>query len=155
MRKRPKGATDIDEKTKTAMRVLGEPPSLWAKCPKCKDIIYAKEFEKTNKCPKCEYVFPYPFAKVRKLERLIGSKKATWEDVSKLVLNVLDAIPDRKERAAFLRESFRLVLEEYDWRGVQKRIARFTSEKSISKGVSFRPFPLDGTFPVEEERIGA
>jgi acetyl-CoA carboxylase beta subunit len=76
---------------------------LWYKCPECKNIVYSKEVELENKCPSCNYILPYPYAKVRKIERFRATKP-TWNEFSNLVLKTLNTIKKSSQRIAFMSQ---------------------------------------------------
>lgn len=95
----------------------------WIKCPKCKEILYAREVEKSNKCPKpkCGYIFPYPFAKSREMEKLLLKKGTTWGEIGKFVLETLDSLKNKKQKVAFLCKTHGLVLEDFEWKQIRKK----------------------------------
>lgn len=106
---------------KKVLETMKTMPPLWEKCPGCKELIYAKEFVRHNKCPKCEYIFPYPFAKAWELEKLLRSGKATWKQVSDVTLVVLDSMTEQKVKSRFLTAIFRIVDDHSAWSRIQKK----------------------------------
>lgn len=97
-------------------------PLLWIKCPKCNEILYADEVEKTNRCSSedCEYLFPYPVAKALKVETLLRNPETTHRQLSKLILGLLNSISSHKKKAAFLNKTIGLVQENYKQRLAQR-----------------------------------
>lgn len=90
-----------DGKEKDMLKKIKEMPSLWEKCPKCGNIGYAKEVEKTNTCYYCKYYYPYPVAKVRAVENF-RKTNPTWNDFGKVVIKILNTINDADQKNAFM-----------------------------------------------------
>ena len=97
-------------------------PSLWTKCPKCQEIVYIKEIEKTNKCPNesCGHVYLYPFAKMLKVRELL-QYGTTWGELGRFVLEILDTIDDRNQKIAFLSKTHGLMIEWFEWSQMIKK----------------------------------
>ena|SRR3989338_3735942 len=96
---------------------------LWTKCPKCRELNYAPEVAKLNKCPReeCGYMHPYPFSKAQKLKKLLCRKGTTWGDIGEFVLKTLNSIKSKKQKVAFLRKSHDLVLKDFEWKQMQRK----------------------------------
>ena len=110
-------------KEKSIVKVFEEMPSLWTKCPKCNELLYAKEVGRLNKCTwmgkGCGYVFPYPVAKVQKVGILLRNPKSTYGELSALILEILDSIIFRNEKLAFLSVVIGLVQSSHERRLIQ------------------------------------
>lgn len=99
-----------------------EMPSLWTKCPKCHELLYVKEIEKANKCPResCGYVYPYPYSKMLKVKKLLQSG-CRWGELGNLVLELLDTIDNRDQKMAFLSKTHGLMIHWFEWNQMRKK----------------------------------
>ena len=108
---------------KSIIKAFEEMPSMWTKCPKCNELLYAKEVGRLNKCTwmgkGCGYVFPYPVAKVQKVGILLRNPKSTYGELSALILEILDSIIFRNEKLAFLSVVIGLVQSSHERRLIQ------------------------------------
>ena len=110
-------------KEKSIVKVFEEMPSLWTKCTKCNELLYAKEVERLNKCTwmgkGCGYVFPYPVAKAQKVGILLRNPESTYGELSALILEMLDSINNKNKKLAFLRVVIGLVQSSHERRLMQ------------------------------------
>jgi len=97
-------------------------PSLWTICPKCHEVIYIKEIEKTNKCPResCGYVYNYPYSKMLRVKNLLQSG-CTLGELGKFVLELLDTIDNRDLKVAFLGKTHGLMIQWFEWDQMRKK----------------------------------
>ena len=105
---------------KSIIKAFEEMPSMWIKCPKCNELLYAKEVGKLNKCTwrgkGCGYIFPYPVTKAQKVEILLRNPKSTYGELSTLILKMLDSINNKNKKLAFLRVVIGLVQSSHERR---------------------------------------
>ena len=110
---------------KSIIKAFEEMPSVWIKCPKCNELLYAKEVGKLNKCTwrgkGCGYIFPYPVTKAQKVEILLRNPKSTYGELSRLILEMLNSIENQNEKVAFLSKVIGLVQYSHERRLAQRK----------------------------------